>query len=654
MGLQQLVSGSGWVIFREIRNVAKYAARLGQSFSSSKETLSVRREEMKIIPDVKTERNGVKYVFSDGIGKISPKLAQKIAKICGIKGSSPSCFQIRYGGYKGVVAVDPTSGTKLSLRRSMFKYTSENPELDVLSWSKFQPCFLNRQLITLLSTLGVQDQIFEKKQRVILSQLDMILTDSQRALEALEIMSPGENRNVLTEMLSCGYKPNAEPFLSMMLQTFRKSKLLELLKKSRIYIPNGRSLMGCLDETRTLEYGEVFIQISHAGRKQNGNGGLFASSSTGSHQRNRIVEGTVVVAKNPCLHPGDVRVLRAVNEPGLHHMVDCVVFPQKGIRPHPNECSGSDLDGDIYFVSWDHELIPPREVEPMDYTPAPPAIVDHDVKLEEVHEYFANYMVSDSLGIIANAHTAFADKEQGMAESVACRELARLFSIAVDFPKTGAPAKIPPHLYVKEYPDFMEKPDKPTYESQRVIGKLFREVKDIVPHRSCIPSFTWEVAKRCYDHDMEVDGYAYYLDDAKQYKEKYDFKLGNLMDTYGIKTEADILARGLVKESISYNRKKDADAIGEAVRSLRKEARKWFDEKGSNSDDIYAKASAWYHVTYHPNYWGAYNEGMKRDHYLSFPWCVYDKLIHIKRQKAKKVPEYQSLEEQFRRGVRFG
>lgn len=52
------------------------------------------------------------------------------------------------------------------------------------------------------------------------------------------------------------------------------------------------------------------------------------------------------------------------------------------IRPHPNECSGSDLDGDIYFVCWDPDLIPPQQVEPMDYTPVPSKLLDHDVTME--------------------------------------------------------------------------------------------------------------------------------------------------------------------------------------------------------------------------------------------------------------------------------
>ncbi|XP_009781107.1 probable RNA-dependent RNA polymerase 1 [Nicotiana sylvestris] len=621
--------------FQQIRNVAKYAARLGQSFGSSRETLSVGRHEAEVIPDVVCSLHGTNYIFSDGIGKISADFARRVAIKCGLQ-YTPSSFQIRYGGYKGVVAVDPYSSMKLSLRKSMLKYESNNIKLDVLGWSKYQPCYLNRQLVTLLSTLGVKDDVFEQKQNEAVEQLDAILHDSLKAQEALELMSPGENTNILKEMLNCGYMPDAEPFLSMMLQTFRASKLLDLRTRSRIFIPNGRAMMGCLDESRTLEYGQVFVQFTGTGRRQ-----FYEEShpfnDSGSTNCNFILEGNVVVAKNPCLHPGDIRVLRAVDVPALHHMVDCVVFPQKGKRPHPNECSGSDLDGDIYFVCWDPDLIPPRQVQPMDYTPAPSTQLDHDVTIEEVQEYFTNYIVNDSLGIIANAHVVFADREPDMAMSDPCKQLAQLFSIAVDFPKTGVPAEIPSQLRPKEYPDFMEKPDKPTYHSEKVIGKLFQKVKDKTPQASSIATFTMDVARKSYDGDMIVNGFEDYIDEAFYYKSEYDNKLGNLMDYYGVKTEAEILSGGIMKASKTFDRRKDAEAIGIAVRSLRKEARTWF-KKRSDIDDMLAKASAWYHVTYHHTYWGLYNEGLKRDHFISFPWCVYDQLIQIKKAKARKKP----------------
>ncbi|XP_042480250.1 probable RNA-dependent RNA polymerase 1 [Macadamia integrifolia] len=621
--------------FCKIRNVAKYAARLGQSFSSSKETLKIYKHEVEIIPDIELETGQMKYVFSDGIGKISADFARKVAMKCDLKSSIPSAFQIRYGGYKGVVAVDPTSAVKLSLRKSMCKYESENTKLDVLAWTKYHPCFLNRELITLLSTLGVKDHIFQEKQRQAVDELDAVLTNPLRAQEVLELIFPGANSNVLKEMLMCGYKPSAEPFLSMMLQAIRAVRLQELRTKTRIFVQYGRSLMGCLDETRTLEYGQVFVQVSSTGHKQFHDNSLFMFGGNELDQQKFIVKGEVVVAKNPCLHPGDVLVLHAIDVPALHHMVDCIVFPQKGARPHPDECSGSDLDGDVYFVSWDPALIPPHQIPPMEYLAAPPTSQDHDVTIEEVEEYFTNSILNESLGKIANAHKVFADKEPNKAENKKCIELARLHSIAVDFPKTGVPAEIPAHLRIKEYPDFMEKLDKPTYESPGVIGKLFRDIKDTSAHTSFV-RFTREVAMSSYDPDMEVDGFKDYIHDAYHYKGEYDSKLGNLMDYYGIKTEAEILSGSITKMAKPFMKKWDAEPIRLAVKSLKEEARRWFDEglgPDSSPDKVYAKASAWYHVTYHPDFWGSYTEGKNRDHFLSFPWCIYDKLIKVKKEK---------------------
>jgi len=36
-----------------------------------------------------------------------------------------------------------------------------------------------------------------------------------------------------------------------------------------------------------------------------------------------------MVSKMPALHPGDVRKLQAVAAPGLEHLYDVIVFPQK-------------------------------------------------------------------------------------------------------------------------------------------------------------------------------------------------------------------------------------------------------------------------------------------------------------------------------------
>ncbi|KAG8369885.1 hypothetical protein BUALT_Bualt14G0060000 [Buddleja alternifolia] len=416
--------------FCSIKNVAKYAVRLGQSFGSSAEMPSVKKHEIEVIDNIEVVRGEKKYTFSDGIGKISANFAKKVAINCGFQSYRPSILQIRYSGYKGVVALNYLSSAKLS---------------------------------------------------EAISQLDDILIDPLKAERALDFMSLGENTGILREMLKCGYKPDDEPFLSMMLMAFSSSKLLDL---------------------------RVFVQTSAA------SGTYWLDKITSNGGIGIIVEGEVILAKNMFLHPGDVRVLKAINVPSLHHM--------------------------------------------------------------DVEEYFTNYIVNDNLGIILNAHIVFADKEPSMALSPPCWELARLFTIAVDFPKTGVSAEIPPHLRVKKYQNFMKKPDRTTYESHLVIG----------------------ASRISYDSDMEVDGFKDHLKEAFDYKTEYDYKFGNLMDYYGLEIEAEILSYGIMKVLKTFDRRKDAESIGAVVMSLRNETRSWF-KSGSEDDDVYAKASAWYHVTYY-------------------------------------------------------
>lgn len=99
-------------------------------------------------------------------------------------------------------------------------------------------------------------------------------------------------------------------------------------------------LIGVVDETGSLRYGQVFIQLRNL-----------------NDERQVLKDREVIVTKNPAHFPGDIRKLRAVDCPALHHLYECVVFPAQGPRPHPNEISGSDLDGDevsdfIHFNSF--------------------------------------------------------------------------------------------------------------------------------------------------------------------------------------------------------------------------------------------------------------------------------------------------------------
>ncbi|KAE8668998.1 Semialdehyde dehydrogenase family protein [Hibiscus syriacus] len=306
-------------------------------------------------------------------------------------------------------------------------------------------------------------------------------------------------------------------------------------------------LMGCLDETGTLDYEQVFVQYSNPKSRHSSSDSLLTFNNRQPNRNCHIVEGKVAIAKNPFLHPRDLWVLHAVDVVVLHHMVDCIVFSQKGPRPHPNECSGSDLDGDLYFIFWDEDLIPPYNFPPMDYRAEQSAPLDRDVTIEDVAKYFTNYILNDNLGVITSAHTV--------------------------------------RLHIDEYPDFMEKPGKLTYDSQSVIGRLYRKVKNIKVEVNTVKHFTRSVEKLFYDPDMEFEGYLAHINDALHYKQLYDHKLANLMLKFGIKTEAKIIIECVLKLSKYYDRRVDLDNIIEAVKSPRKEAK-----VSSSAEDKFAKS----------------------------------------------------------------
>lgn len=84
----------------------------------------------------------------------------------------PSAFQIRFAGYKGVLALDPRlSGKQAFFRPSMCKFESFHRRLEVLQTSRPQAVFLNHQVIMLLSNLGVPDEVFIGLQNDMLERL---------------------------------------------------------------------------------------------------------------------------------------------------------------------------------------------------------------------------------------------------------------------------------------------------------------------------------------------------------------------------------------------------------------------------------------------------------------------------------------------------
>ncbi|KAL4195638.1 hypothetical protein AMTRI_Chr05g74250 [Amborella trichopoda] len=634
-------------------NVAKCAARMGMCFSSTYATVEFDQKDVNF-KLAEIERNG--YVFSDGIGKITPELATQVASKLKLSENPPCAYQVRYAGCKGVIVTWPRDGkAKLSIRPSMFKFESKHTMLEVITWTRFQPGYLNRQIITLLSTLKVPNEAFLELQDSMVSDLSQILVNGEVAHKVVT-NSCGEQANTAAIMLSAGFTPQTEPHLREMLSCIRAAQLGDLLAKARIFNPDGRWLMGCLDELGELEHGQCFIQVSSPSLE---NCFIKHGKSFSKRKHNvKVITGTVVVAKNPCLHPGEIRVLEAVDVPGLHHLVDCLVFPQKGDRPHTNEASGSDLDGDTYFVTWNETLVPPsgKSWAAMDYDSGEAKFAPRQVSSQDIIEFFMKHMVSDSIGQISNAHVVHADLSKDGALDENCLYLAELAAIAVDVPKTGKQVFLPNNLKPKMYPDFMEKDGIFSYKSEKILGILYRKIKDS-PHIKFEEMEPQSLDDLPYDLDLEVLGSEDFLSEAWHYKCLYDRQIILFLGLYNVSSEGEVVTSCYSSISKHNSRKVGElkEKLNNTYRALNKEFKAIFENVGSDvelSDEeknafYERKASAWYQVTYHPKWVKKLEEiratkGMTEESGrelvtpLSFPWIAVDYLMRIKIKAAKR------------------
>jgi RNA-dependent RNA polymerase len=395
--------------FSHIKSVARYAARLGQCFSTTRAINGLPAPNIVKIPDIV---NG-DYCFTDGVGKISPFLAQMITSELGLRVNTiPSVFQFRLGGCKGVLAVSrDAKGMEVHIRPSQQKFAATYNGLEIIRWSRFSACTLNRQTVTILSSLGVPDHVF-------LDMLTEQLSNYQTAMSnnnmAISLLSRYIDDNMMTiniaSMINNGFMTERDPFVMSLLHLWRSWSTKLLKEKARIIVEDGAFLLGCVDETGTLRgYTTPTVAVGEGVPEEDLPQIFVQIPSRDDANQYNVIEGVCLVGRNPSLHPGDLRVVQAINVPALHHLRDVVVFPQSGERDVPSMCSGGDLDGDDFFVIWDKALQPPEtNCEPMRYA-APAPKEKSPIELTDLMKFFVRYMKNDTLPTIAHAHLGQSD-----------------------------------------------------------------------------------------------------------------------------------------------------------------------------------------------------------------------------------------------------
>ncbi|KAL2169945.1 hypothetical protein VTG60DRAFT_5415 [Thermothelomyces hinnuleus] len=306
--------------FDHITSVAKLAARLGQCFSTTRLLHCISSPRIARIPDVESE-NG--FCFTDGIGKISLPLACLVAEDWKLD-RPPSAVQFRMGGCKGVLVQWPNvKGTEIHIRPSQEKFCAEYNGLEIIRCSQFSCATLNRQTILVLSCLGVPDEVFIDMMASQIANFDAAMTDKDTAVELLDnYVDENLTTTTIASMLRNGFMHTREPFVRTVLQLWRSWSIKALKEKARLVVEQGAFVLGCVDETGTLKgYSRATEGQSNVSRDQLPQ--IFLQIPDRDHRHAyKVVTGLCIVGRNPSLHPGDIRVVEAVDVPQLRHLRD--------------------------------------------------------------------------------------------------------------------------------------------------------------------------------------------------------------------------------------------------------------------------------------------------------------------------------------------
>lgn len=337
-----------------------------------------------------------------------------------------------------MISLDSTlKGDVLRLREpSMVKFkTSSAWNIELCgSGIKTLPMFLNRQLIKILEDLEVSPKYLLEMQKEEVDSLRAVSRSPVLAANFLERANLSQSTRtpfLIRTLVRLGIPFLNDEFLRRMIELAVLVKLRELKYKARIRVDKGVTLYGIMDETGTLNEGEIYCPyISPSG------------------QRVVLLHKNVIVTRSPALHPGDIQLVNAVDVPEsspLCELHNCIVFSKRGERDLPSKLSGGDLDGDLYNIIWDQRLTlnkyrgPLQTALPADYPRVAEVQLDRPVGREDIINHFLTFMQQDQLGYIATIHQIVADQQPSGTFDRGCLTLAQLHSTAVDFSKTGIP-----------------------------------------------------------------------------------------------------------------------------------------------------------------------------------------------------------------------
>ena len=340
--------------FLEEKNIEKRARNIGMLFLPLNKVVPLATKEYKIQPDITggiTTRN----TFTDGCGFMSKEFSSEVQRIFELD-YQPSAVHLRYRGIEGMLVLkEDLKDVKVQFHTSMQKFVTPDENMpedfsfaDAVDYSR---PYVNGYLDTRMVMLLVDRGVFAQNLYDLQEGYHKLLKGMCKETAEYFLYSKGEFR-LLQDIRDKGI----DSTILKRLKGLRKQELDEIQKAAytRILVPKSRLVYAVCDPYKKLDYGECYFNPTK-----------FDDEPRGFYAGQKFV-----VMRDPCYHPGDVRVLKMTKEKqGYENLRDCLVLPVKGPRPHAFECSGGDLGGNKLFVTWDDKLIPKEITAPCAYPP---------------------------------------------------------------------------------------------------------------------------------------------------------------------------------------------------------------------------------------------------------------------------------------------
>ncbi|KAJ6185688.1 hypothetical protein N7519_006989 [Penicillium mononematosum] len=416
-------------------------------------------------------------VMNDGCALMSRTLANQICDQLGITTATPSCFQGRIAGAKGLWMVDchqssittmndddvwiQISDSQLKIHPHPQEWVDpvddEKLTFEVVNWAKqLHPVDLNIQLLAILEYGGNVKEYIAKLTRDGVQSLyddflEVLRSNSPVVCRALlqKLRPSGEDGTGKARRLEqwvtndaesiirfseAGFAPRDFFPLRMKIRQYLTWLLERHVEELKIQVPLSTYAYCIADPYGVLGPDEVHFGFSNNWR-----------DPQGQFEDNLLDGVDVLVGRLPAHLPSDIQRRRAVWKSELRHFKDVIVFPTTGNFPLAGMLSGGDYDGDTPWICWD-----PMIVERFHNSPMPPheypaehyGLTKHSVpmaSLESTEDFLEsvfdfNLNVSN-LGRCTVEHEKLAYDES--VDSPKAKELACLLGHLVDGRKGG-------------------------------------------------------------------------------------------------------------------------------------------------------------------------------------------------------------------------